>query len=41
MIWNVLRDLPFNQNQVLKSADDWYIRILKNKIKNLGCLRCN
>jgi hypothetical protein len=30
MISNVLRDFPFSQNQPLKSADDWYIRILKN-----------
>jgi hypothetical protein len=33
MIFNVLRDLPFSRNQTLKSANDWYIRILKNKIK--------
>jgi hypothetical protein len=39
IISNVLRDLPFSQNQPLKSADDQYIRILKNKMKNLGSLR--
>jgi hypothetical protein len=33
MISMVLRDLPFSQNQPLKSADDKYIWILKNKIK--------
>jgi hypothetical protein len=32
---NVLRDFPFSQNQPLKSADDWYIRILKNKLVKL------
>jgi hypothetical protein len=36
MTSKVLRDLPFSQNQPLKSADD--IRILKNTIKNLGFL---
>jgi hypothetical protein len=29
---NVLHVLPFNKNQPLKKADDWYIRILKNKL---------
>jgi len=32
MIPNVLRVLPFNQNQPLKKADDQYSRILKNKL---------
>jgi hypothetical protein len=31
----LLRDLPFNWNQQLKSADDYYIRILKNKLITL------
>lgn len=31
----LLRDLPFSQNQPLKSSDDYYIRILENKIKKL------
>jgi hypothetical protein len=31
----VLPDLPFSRNQPLKSADDWYIRILKNKLIKL------
>jgi hypothetical protein len=31
-ISNVLRDFPFSRNQPLKSADDRYIRILKNKL---------
>jgi hypothetical protein len=29
----VLRNLPFSRNQPLKSADDYYIGILKNIIK--------
>jgi hypothetical protein len=28
MISKVVRDLPFNRNHPLKSADDWDIRIL-------------
>jgi len=36
MIQNVLHGLPFSRNQLQKLAND--IRILKNKIKNLGCL---
>ena len=32
-ISNVLRDLPVSPRQTLKSADDWFIRILKNKVK--------
>ena len=28
---NVLRDLPISRNQAMKSADDRYILILKNK----------
>jgi hypothetical protein len=32
MISKVLRDLPFTRNQQLKSADDRYITILKNKL---------
>jgi hypothetical protein len=34
MISNVLRDFPFGRNRQQKSADDWYIRILKNKSTN-------
>jgi hypothetical protein len=36
MIWNVLCYLLFSENQPLKSGYDQYIRILKNKIKELG-----
>jgi hypothetical protein len=32
-ISNDTRDLPFSQNQPLKSADDWYAEVLKNRIK--------
>jgi hypothetical protein len=32
MISKVLRDFPFSRNQPLKSADDLYSRILKNKL---------
>jgi hypothetical protein len=32
MISTVSRDFPFSRNQPLKSAHDWYIRILKNKL---------
>jgi hypothetical protein len=32
MISEVLRDFPFSRNQTLKSADYWYIQILKNKL---------
>jgi hypothetical protein len=36
----VLRDLPFSQNQPLKSADDWYVGIKKKKQKKtVGSLR--
>jgi hypothetical protein len=35
MILKVLRDLPFSRNQPLKSADDQYIIILKNKLIKL------
>jgi hypothetical protein len=35
MISEILRDLPFNRNQPLKSPDDYYIRILKNKLIKL------
>jgi hypothetical protein len=35
MISKVLRDFPFRRNQPLKSADDQYIRILKNKSTKL------
>jgi hypothetical protein len=35
MISKVLRDFPFGRNQPLKSADDQYIRILKNKLIKL------
>jgi hypothetical protein len=31
----ILRDLPFSRNQTLKSADDYYVRILKNKLIRL------
>ena len=30
MISDVLCDLPFTQDQPLKSADDYYMRILRN-----------
>jgi len=33
VISTVLSDLIFSRNQPLKSVDDKYIRILKNKIK--------
>jgi len=33
MVSNILRDLSFGRNKRLQSADDWYIGILKNKIK--------
>jgi hypothetical protein len=33
MISKVLNDLPLSENHPLKSADGWYIRILKNKFK--------
>jgi hypothetical protein len=32
-ILSILHNLPFSRNQPLKSADDYYIGILKNKIK--------
>jgi hypothetical protein len=35
MVPNVSRDLPFSRNQPLKSADEQYTGILKNKIKTL------
>jgi hypothetical protein len=35
-ISKVLRDLLFGRNQPLKSADDWYLRILKNKLIKLN-----
>jgi hypothetical protein len=35
MISKILRDLSFSQNLPLKLADDWYIRILKNKLIKL------
>jgi hypothetical protein len=35
------RDLSFSRNQPLKSADDWQIRILKNRLQNLGYLKGN
>jgi hypothetical protein len=38
VVSNALRDLHFSQNQPLKSADDQYTLILKNKIKNLESL---
>ena len=41
MISHVLRDLLFSRNQQVKSADNYYITILKNKIQNLGLLRWN
>jgi hypothetical protein len=31
-IWEVLHDLHFSRSQPLKSADDYYIKILKNKL---------
>jgi hypothetical protein len=35
VISKALRDLSFSRNQPLKSADDQYIRILKNKLIKL------
>ena len=35
IISKLLHDLPFSRNQLLKSADDWYIGILKNKLIKL------
>jgi hypothetical protein len=35
MISKDLRDFPFSRNRPLKSADDYYIRILKNKVIKL------
>jgi hypothetical protein len=35
MISEVLRDFPFSRNQPLKSADDQYVRISKNKLRKL------
>jgi hypothetical protein len=34
LISKLLRDFPSSRNQPLKSADDKYIRILKNKLIN-------
>jgi hypothetical protein len=31
MVSEVLRDFPFSQNEPLKPAYGWYIRVLKNK----------
>jgi hypothetical protein len=46
MISKVLRDFLFSRNQPEKSADDWYIRILRNKLiefkkKNKKTGRCD
>jgi hypothetical protein len=38
MMSKVLRDLRFNLNQSLKSADDWYIGMLQNITKNSDVL---
>jgi hypothetical protein len=35
MISKVLRDFPFSRNQPLKTADDRYVRILKNTLVKL------
>jgi hypothetical protein len=35
MILEVLRDFAFSRNQPLKSTDEYYIRILKNKLIKL------
>jgi hypothetical protein len=35
MISKVLRNFLFSQNQPMKSADDYYIRVLKNKFIKL------
>ena len=37
MISNVLSDVPYSRNQLLKSADFQYIGISKNKIKLGKC----
>jgi hypothetical protein len=34
MTSHLLSDLHFNLNLLLISADDWYIQILKNKLKD-------
>jgi hypothetical protein len=39
MVSKVLCEFPFIRNRPLRPADDWYIRILKNKLiklKNQG-----
>ena len=38
MLLQIFYDLPFSQNQLLKLADDYCIRILKNKMKSLGII---
>jgi hypothetical protein len=35
MISKVLRDFPFSRNQPLKSPDEQYVKILKNKLIEL------
>ena len=35
LMCNIIHDLPFSLNQPLKSADDWYIGVLKNKVRKL------
>jgi hypothetical protein len=39
MISKVLRDFPVSRNQPLKSADDWYIKFLKNRLIKLNKTR--
>jgi hypothetical protein len=39
--WMTLSDLPFRRTKSLKSSNDLHIWILKNKMKNLGCLKWN
>jgi hypothetical protein len=35
MTSKISHDFPLSRTQALKSADDWYIRILKNKLIKL------
>jgi len=35
LMCKILSDSSFNRNQAPKSADDWYIGVLKNKVRKL------
>jgi hypothetical protein len=41
MMSNVLGNIHFSRNQPPKTGDETCTGILKNKIENLGTLRCN